>query len=33
VFFAGLKVVQPMTLMTRGLYGEPSGAWLPSILY
>jgi GNAT superfamily N-acetyltransferase len=29
----GLKVVQPMTLMTRGLYNEPVGAWLPSILY
>jgi GNAT superfamily N-acetyltransferase len=29
----GLKVVQPMTLMTRGLYNEPAGAWLPSILY
>jgi predicted N-acetyltransferase YhbS len=29
----GLKVVQPMTLMTMGLYGEPQGAWLPSVLY
>ena len=29
----GLKVVQPMTLMTIGLYNEPSGSWLPSILY
>jgi predicted N-acetyltransferase YhbS len=28
----GLKVMQPMTLMTMGLYSEPSGAWLPSIL-
>jgi predicted N-acetyltransferase YhbS len=28
-----LKVVQVMTLMTRGLYSEPSGAYLPSILY
>lgn len=29
----GLKVVQPMTLMSRGLYQEPRGAFLPSILY
>ncbi len=29
----GLRVVQPMTLMTMGLYNEPAGAWLPSILY
>lgn len=29
----GLRVVQPMTLMTLGLYNEPSGAYLPSILY
>jgi predicted N-acetyltransferase YhbS len=29
----GLRVVQPMTLMTLGLYNEPSGAFLPSILY
>ena len=29
----GLKVVQPMTLMTIGLYNEPAGAYLPSILY
>jgi len=29
----GLRVVQPMTLMTTGLYGEPQGAYLPSILY
>ena len=29
----GLRVVQPMTLMSRGLYNEPSGAFLPSILY
>ncbi|MFY9578097.1 MAG: GNAT family N-acetyltransferase [Gaiellaceae bacterium] len=29
----GLKVVQVMTLMTLGLYNEPSGAYLPSILY
>jgi predicted N-acetyltransferase YhbS len=29
----GLHIVQPMTLMTIGLYSEPAGAWLPSILY
>ena len=29
----GLKVVQPMTLMSLGLYNKPSGAFLPSILY
>jgi predicted N-acetyltransferase YhbS len=29
----GLRVVQPMTLMSMGLYTEPSGAWLPSILF
>ena len=29
----GLRVVQPMTLMTVGLYNEPSGAYLTSILY
>jgi predicted N-acetyltransferase YhbS len=29
----GLRVVQPMTLMSVGLYGEPSGVWLPSILF
>jgi predicted N-acetyltransferase YhbS len=29
----GLRVVQPMTLMTTGLYSEPAGAFLPSILY
>lgn len=29
----GLRVVQPMTLMSCGLYNEPSGAWLPSILF
>ena len=29
----GLRMVQPMTLMTIGLYNEPRGAWLPSILY
>jgi GNAT superfamily N-acetyltransferase len=29
----GLRVVQPMTLMTMGLYNEPAGAWLPSIIF
>lgn len=29
----GLRVVQPMTLMTTGLYNEPAGAHLPSILF
>jgi predicted N-acetyltransferase YhbS len=29
----GLRVVQPLTLMSTGLYGDPSGAWLPSVLF
>ena len=29
----GLKVVQPMTLMSLGLYNEPRGAFIPSILF
>jgi len=29
----GLRMVQPMTLMTTGLYNEPTGAYLPSILF
>jgi hypothetical protein len=29
----GIKIVQPMTLMSRGLYQEPRGAFLPSILF
>ena len=29
----GLRVVQPMTLMSKGLYNEPQGAWLPSVIY
>jgi Acetyltransferase (GNAT) family len=29
----GLRVVQPLTLMTVGFYKEPAGAYLPSILY
>ena len=28
----GLRLVQPMTLMTRGEYTEPRGAYLPSVL-
>ncbi|HYF06595.1 MAG TPA: GNAT family N-acetyltransferase, partial [Acetobacteraceae bacterium] len=31
---AGMRVVQPMTLMARGRYREPRGAaWFPSVLY
>jgi len=30
---SGLRVVQPLTLMSVGLYNEPAGAWLPSILF
>ncbi|HEY4283276.1 MAG TPA: GNAT family N-acetyltransferase [Chthoniobacterales bacterium] len=30
---AGLRIVQPMTLMSKGMYKEPAGAFLPSILY
>jgi hypothetical protein len=26
-------VVQPLTLMSLGLYNEPRGAFLPSIIY
>ena len=29
----GLRVVQPLTLMTMGLYNEPARAYLPSILF
>jgi GNAT superfamily N-acetyltransferase len=29
----GLRIVQQSTLMTIGLYNEPSSAWLPSIAY
>ena len=29
----GLRVVQPLTLMSTGLYNEPTGAWLPSVLF
>ena len=28
-----LRVVQPMTLMSVGLYNEPAGSFLPSVLY
>src|SRR5215467_13735604 len=28
-----LRVTQPMTLMSKGQYNEPAGAFLPSILY
>ena len=30
---SGLRVTQPMTLMSKGQYNEPAGAFLPSILY
>jgi len=29
----GLRVVQPMTLMSLGLYNQPKGAFLPSVSY
>ena len=29
----GLRVVQPMTLMSYGLYSDPAGAWLPSVTF
>jgi predicted N-acetyltransferase YhbS len=29
----GLRIIQPMTLMTVGLYNEPAGAYLPSVVY
>lgn len=29
----GLRVVQPMTLMSMGLYNEPAGAWFPSVTF
>jgi GNAT superfamily N-acetyltransferase len=29
----GLRVVEPMTLMSMGLYNEPAGAWLPSVTF
>jgi len=30
---SGLRLTQPMTLMSKGRYNEPGGAYLPSILY
>jgi len=30
---AGLRIVQPMTLMTRGAYQEAAGAWMPSVMF
>ena len=30
---AGFRVTVPQTLMSRGFYQEPVGAFLPSILY
>lgn len=29
----GLEAVKPMTLMAKGPYSEPRGAWLPSVAY
>ena len=29
----GLKIVQQLTLMTVGLYNEPAGSYMPSVLY
>jgi len=29
----GLRIVQPLTLLSRGTYNEPVGSFLPSILY
>jgi predicted N-acetyltransferase YhbS len=29
----GLRMVQPMTLMSKGLYNEPRGAWLASVSF
>lgn len=29
----GLRVVQPLTLMSMGMYHEPDGAFLPSVIY
>jgi hypothetical protein len=28
-----LRITQPLTLMTVGLYNEPAGAYLPSIIF
>jgi GNAT superfamily N-acetyltransferase len=32
-FAKGLRMIQPLTLMTRGLYNEPTAPYLPSIRY
>lgn len=32
-FDHGLRVIEPMTLMSRGLYQEPRGSFIPSILF
>jgi len=29
----GLRIVMPMTLMSTGLYNEPAGSFLPSVIY
>ncbi len=29
----GLRVIEPMTLMSMGLYNQPAGAFLPSVLF
>ena len=29
----GLRITQTMTLMSKGLYNQPDGPWLPSVLY
>jgi predicted N-acetyltransferase YhbS len=29
----GLRITQTMTMMSIGLYNEPAGAWLPSVVY
>jgi hypothetical protein len=29
----GLRVVMPMTLMSRGRYREPQGVYLPAVIY
>jgi len=29
----GLRITQTMTLMSIGLYNQPQGAWLPSVIY
>jgi hypothetical protein len=32
-FDHGLRIVMPMTLMSRGIYQEPRGAFMPSVLF